>query len=131
MARDLVEGMTFATPAAIAVDTDLVAGFAAVLGGSDDFLLPVLFRVSTVLAQTAIRSGTVPHDGLVHTAESMRIRREPRLGDRLSGLLTVETITHRAGATCLQVRSDIVAEGESAPIAVATSTLAFRTPTGP
>ncbi|MYR05558.1 hypothetical protein GTV32_04180 [Gordonia sp. SID5947] len=119
--------MTFTTPEVIVVDDELLAGFADVLGSnSADFGLPVVFSVTTELAHQAMQSGTVPTDGIVHTSESLRLRREPRLGDHLSGLLTVEEIHRRAGATQLVVRSDIVADGESSPIAVTTSTLTFR-----
>ncbi|WP_164473727.1 FAS1-like dehydratase domain-containing protein [Gordonia insulae] len=120
--------MTFTTSDEVVVDTALLAGFADVLGSrSDTFAVPVIFRVTVILAHEAMDSGTVPSDGIVHTAESLRVRRQPRVGDRLTGLLTVEEIHHRGGATQLLVRSDIMADGEVAPIAVTTSTLAFRT----
>ncbi|GAB90988.1 hypothetical protein [Gordonia rhizosphera] len=129
MAKDLVEGMTFTASDPVVVDGDLVGAFGAVLGAtSDAFTIPVIARVATLLVRVAMDADVLPHDGVMHTAESLRIRRDPRTGDVLRGLLTVETIHHRAGATQLQLRSDILADGEDSPIAVTTSTLIFRNP---
>ncbi|WP_187582586.1 hypothetical protein [Gordonia sp. OPL2] len=134
MATALVEGLTFTTSDPVIVDDALLGGFADVLGSrSDCFGLPLVFSVTTILAHLAMDSGAVPRDGLVHTAESLRVTREPRLGDRLTGELVVEEIRRRAGATQLQVRSTIFADDlddrdSRAPIAVTVSTLTFRTP---
>lgn len=128
MATELVEGMVFRTPAAVAVDDALVGAFADVIGTvTDDVPIGVIFRVSVELAHQAMDSGVVPRDGIVHTAESLQVRRAPVRGDLLSGVLTVTSVRHRAGATQLAVRCAIHAEGETEPIAASTSTLVFRT----
>ncbi|MDY6807709.1 hypothetical protein GIY30_12065 [Gordonia sp. HNM0687] len=127
MATELVEGMIFRTPAAVAVDDALIGAFADVIGSAGDAIpIGVIFRVSVELAHQAMDSGVVPRDGIVHTAESLRVRRAPVRGDLLSGVLTVTHVRHRAGATQLAVRSDIHADGETEPIAASTSTLVFR-----
>ncbi|MEE4025339.1 hypothetical protein V1Y59_19800 [Gordonia sp. PKS22-38] len=127
MATELVAGMAFRTPGAVAVDDELIASFVDVVDdGQDPCPLSVIFRISVELAHQAMDSGVVPRDGLVHTAESVHLHRPPRRGDRLSGVLTVTHVRHRAGATQVDIRSDIFAEGEGPPIADTTSTLVFR-----
>lgn len=127
MATKLVEGMVFRTPVAVAVDDALIASFAEVVDVSEaETPVSVVFRVSVELAHQAMDAGVVPRDGIVHTSEALHVRRPPRRGDLLTGLLTVTSVRHRAGTTQLTVRSDIHAADETLPIADSTSTLVFR-----
>ncbi|MGV9670843.1 MULTISPECIES: hypothetical protein [unclassified Gordonia (in: high G+C Gram-positive bacteria)] len=126
MPYTLAEGMVFTTPEPLGVTDTLLADFAEVVGpGTTPSGLPVVHQIMAILAREAMRAGAVPADGLVLTAESLRVHRPPRSGDVLGGRLTIESVRRRAGAVSTRVRGEILA-ATAETIAESLATLTFR-----
>ena len=126
MAYTVAEGMVFRTPEPIAVTDALLTGYSDVISqGRSASGLPVIHQVMAILAREAVEEGAVAGDGIVLTAESLRIRRAPVAGDVVTGRLRVESVTRRAGAVQTQVRGEILVADEL-PLAESVATMAFR-----